>query len=53
MITLPDTRTQTQEIIGAMASIGVHRMVEVSAADPLFGVGDHRAKLDRLAKNAL
>lgn len=53
MIALPDTRTQTQEIIAAMASIGVQRIVEVSAVEPLFGVGDYRAKLDRLAKIAL
>ena len=29
------------------------RIVEVSAVEPLFGVGDYRAKLDRLAKIAL
>ncbi len=28
-------------------------MVEVGAIEPLFGVGDHRAKLHRLAKIAL
>jgi hypothetical protein len=44
---------QTQEIIGSMAEMGVQRMVEVSASEPLFGVGDYRAKLDRLAKIAL
>jgi probable F420-dependent oxidoreductase len=53
MISLPDARTQTQEIIGSMAEMGVQRMVEVSASEPLFGVGDYRAKLDRLAKIAL
>ncbi len=53
MISLPDGRTQTQEILGAMASMGVQRVVEVSASEPLFGVGDYRAKLDRLAKIAL
>jgi len=36
-----------------MASMGVQRVVEVSASEPLFGVGDYRAKLDRLAKIAL
>ena len=53
MISLPDGRAQTQEILGAMASMGVQRVVEVSASEPLFGVGDYRAKLDRLAKIAL
>jgi hypothetical protein len=44
--------TQTQDIIGSMAEMGVQRMVEVSASEPLFGVGDYRATLDRLAKIA-
>jgi alkanesulfonate monooxygenase SsuD/methylene tetrahydromethanopterin reductase-like flavin-dependent oxidoreductase (luciferase family) len=53
MISLPDRRSQTQEIIAELASIGVQRIVEVSAIEPLFGVGDYRAKLERLAKIAL
>ena len=53
MISLPDERSQTQDIINAMATMGIQRIVEVSASEPLFGVGDYRAKLDRLAKIAL
>jgi hypothetical protein len=50
---LPRERAQTQELIAAMAELGVHRMVQVSAVEPLFGVGDYHAKLDRLARTAL
>lgn len=53
MVSLPDDRSRVQEIIGGMEELGVHRIVEVSATEPLFGVGDYRAKLDRLAKIAL
>jgi len=53
MISLPEERTHVQEIIGGMADLGVQRMVEVSAIEPLFGVGDYRAKLDRLARIAM
>ena len=53
MLSLPDERAKVQEIIGGMAELGVHRMVEVSSAEPLFGVGDYRAKLERLVNIAL
>ena len=53
LMDLPRERTQTQELIAAMAALGVHRMVQVSAIEPLFGVGDYHAKLDRLARTAL
>ena len=53
MISLPDARSETQEIVDAMAEMGVQRLVEVSAIEPLFGVGDYRAKLDRLVQIAL
>jgi probable F420-dependent oxidoreductase len=52
MISLPGERSQTQEIIGELAALGVTRVVQVSASEPLF-VGDYRAKLDQLAKVAL
>jgi probable F420-dependent oxidoreductase len=52
MISLPDGRTRTQELIAELAEIGVKRVVEVSASEPLFS-GDYRAKLDRLARIAL
>jgi probable F420-dependent oxidoreductase len=53
LMDLPRERAQTQELIAAMAALGVHRMVQVSAVEPLFGVGDYHAKLDRLARTAL
>jgi probable F420-dependent oxidoreductase len=52
MITLPNERTQTQELLGALAETGVNRVVQVSAVEPLF-VGDYRAKLDHLVRTAL
>jgi probable F420-dependent oxidoreductase len=52
MLSLPDERTQTQELIAELTEIGVKRVVQVSASEPLF-VGDYRAKLDRLARIAL
>jgi probable F420-dependent oxidoreductase len=51
MISLPAERSQTQELLAQFAELGVNRVVEVSAAEPLF-LGDYRAKLDRLARAA-
>lgn len=53
MISLPEERARVQEIVGGMAELGVDRIVEASATGPLFGVGDWRARLDRLVKLAL
>ncbi|HZP44310.1 MAG TPA: LLM class F420-dependent oxidoreductase [Candidatus Binataceae bacterium] len=53
MVSLPDDRARVQELIGQMDELGVGRIVEVSAIEPLFGVGDWRAKLERLGKIAL
>ena len=53
MIDLPNERNHTQELLGELATLGVQRIVQVSAVEPLFGVGDYRAKLDRLARIAL
>jgi probable F420-dependent oxidoreductase len=53
MISLPGERAQTQDLLGALDQLGVGRIVEVSASEPLFGVGDYRKKLERLARNAL
>lgn len=52
MISLGPERAQTQELLHELEELGVHRAVEVSASEPLF-VGDHRAKLERLARTAL
>lgn len=48
MISLPEERSQTQDLLGGLEALGVGRIVEVSAAEPLFGVGDYRQKLERL-----
>jgi len=48
MISLPGERSQTQDLLGALEALGVGRIVEVSASEPLFGVGDYRKKLERL-----
>ncbi len=53
MIDLPSERGETQELLGELESLGVQRIVQVSAVEPLFGVGDYRAKLDQLARVAL
>lgn len=53
MISLPDDRSRTQDLLGELAAMGVGRIVEVSAAEPLFGVGDYRKKLERLAHIAM
>lgn len=52
MISLPSDRSQTQEMLKQLGELGVTRIVEVSASEPLFA-GDYRAKLDRLARIAL
>jgi probable F420-dependent oxidoreductase len=52
LISLKNDRTQVQELIHQLEELGVHRMVEVSISEPLFA-GDYKAKLDRLARNAL
>ena len=52
MISLGPDRSATQELLHELEELGVQRVVEVSAAEPLF-VGDHKAKLDRLARTAL
>jgi hypothetical protein len=48
MISLPGERSQTQDLLGALEALGVGRIVEVSASEPLFGVGDYRKKLEWL-----
>jgi probable F420-dependent oxidoreductase len=50
MISLPSERSQTQDLLGALEALGVGRIVEVSAAEPLFGVGDYRKKLEGLVQ---
>src|SRR5208283_5411907 len=52
MISLPGERAHTQELFGEFSAMGVNRVVEVSASEPLF-VGDYHAKLERLARTAL
>jgi hypothetical protein len=52
MISLPEDRTHAQELIAALAELGVQRVVEVSASEPLFA-GDYRAKVERLVRVAL
>jgi 16S rRNA U1498 N3-methylase RsmE len=52
MISLKGERPQVQEMLAQFAEMGVDRIVEVSASEPLF-VGDYRAKLERLARIAL
>jgi hypothetical protein len=52
MISLNGDRSQSQELLGQLGELGVRRVVEVSASEPLF-VGDYRAKIERLARIAL
>jgi len=52
MISLTGDRSQTQDLIHQLEELGVNRIVEVSAVEPLF-VGDYKAKLDRLVSTAL
>lgn len=53
MISLPNERGQTQDMLGQLEALGVGRIVEVSASEPLFGVGDYRKKLERLVHIAM
>ncbi len=52
MISLSGERTQTQELLGQLGELGVNRVVQVSASEPLFE-GDYRAKIEHLARIAL
>jgi alkanesulfonate monooxygenase SsuD/methylene tetrahydromethanopterin reductase-like flavin-dependent oxidoreductase (luciferase family) len=52
MISLEGERSAIQEMLAQLGELGVHRVVEVSASEPLF-VGDYRAKIARLARVAL
>ncbi|MBV8771382.1 MAG: LLM class flavin-dependent oxidoreductase, partial [Deltaproteobacteria bacterium] len=52
MLCLTGERSQTQELLGQLAELGVTRVVQVSAAEPLFE-GDYRVKIERLASIAL
>jgi probable F420-dependent oxidoreductase len=52
MISLKGDRSQVQDLIGELGQLGVHRIVQVSASEPLF-VGDYRAKIEDLARLAL
>jgi alkanesulfonate monooxygenase SsuD/methylene tetrahydromethanopterin reductase-like flavin-dependent oxidoreductase (luciferase family) len=52
MISLGGERPATQELLGQLSELGVQRVVEVSASEPLF-VGDYRAKIEHLARVAL
>jgi alkanesulfonate monooxygenase SsuD/methylene tetrahydromethanopterin reductase-like flavin-dependent oxidoreductase (luciferase family) len=52
MLCLTGDRAQTQELLAQLAELGVTRVVQVSASEPLFE-GDYRPKLDHLARIAL
>jgi probable F420-dependent oxidoreductase len=52
MISLKGDRVRTQELLAQLAEIGVSRVVQVSASEPLFE-GDYHAKLEQLARIAL
>jgi len=52
MICLTGDRVQTQELLAQLAELGINRVVQVSASEPLFE-GDYRAKIDHLARVAL
>jgi hypothetical protein len=52
MISLKGDRAQVQDLIGELEQLGVHRIVQVSASEPLF-IGDYRAKIEDLARLAL
>jgi probable F420-dependent oxidoreductase len=53
MISLPSERGQTQDLLDQLEALGVGRVVEVSASEPLFGVGDYRKKLEQLVHAAM
>jgi probable F420-dependent oxidoreductase len=52
MICLKGDRVHTQELLAQLAELGVSRVVQVSASEPLFE-GDYHAKLEQLARIAL
>jgi hypothetical protein len=52
MICLTGDRGQTQELLAQLAELGVNRVVQVSASEPLFE-GDYRAKVENLVRIAL
>jgi alkanesulfonate monooxygenase SsuD/methylene tetrahydromethanopterin reductase-like flavin-dependent oxidoreductase (luciferase family) len=52
MISLTGERSQTRDLLTQLSELGVNRVVEVSASEPLFE-GDYRAKIERLARVAL
>jgi probable F420-dependent oxidoreductase len=52
MICLTGDRAQTRELLAELEELGVNRVVQVSATEPLFE-GDYRHKLERLAQIAL
>jgi probable F420-dependent oxidoreductase len=52
MISLKGERSQIQDLLAQLGAVGVKRVVEVSASEPLFA-GDYRAKIERLARVAL
>jgi probable F420-dependent oxidoreductase len=52
MISLGGERSEVQHLIGQLEELGVRRIVEVSASEPLFD-GDYRPKIERLARVAL
>lgn len=52
MICLTGDRSRTQELLAQLAELGVDRVVQVSASEPLFD-GDYRAKIELLARIAL
>jgi probable F420-dependent oxidoreductase len=52
MICLTGDRPQTQQLLAQLDELGVNRVVQVSASEPLFE-GDYRAKLDHLTRIAL
>jgi probable F420-dependent oxidoreductase len=52
MICLKGDRVRTQELLAQLAELGVSRVVQVSASEPLFE-GDYHAKLEQLACIAL
>ena len=52
MICLTSDRSRTQELLAQLAELGVNRVVQVSASQPLFD-GDYRPKIEQLARIAV
>jgi hypothetical protein len=52
MTSLSGERSQTQEVLAQLGDLGVHRVLEVRASEPLFE-GNYRAKIELLARVAL